>query len=152
MFQNRKREFDFSNDVVGVQISNTMDILEIISYYRSDPFTLINLELPINSYRIGCNKNLNFDGENYASTISVEHSFGSDMNLFGSDLFFDLIIFGSVFKIQELSVLLVIGFINFGVTNQSLQVSFNFDVEDSMFVLSYEFYDIRFCELLVIYK
>ena len=38
-------EFDFSifNDVASVQISNTMDILEIISYCMSDPFTLINL-------------------------------------------------------------------------------------------------------------
>ena len=38
-------EFVFSiyNDVFGVYISNTIDILEIISYYKSDPFTLINL-------------------------------------------------------------------------------------------------------------
>ena len=33
-------------------------------------------------------------------------------------------------------------------TNQAPQVSFNFVVEDSMSVLSYEFSDIRFCELL----
>ena len=47
-----EEEFDFyiSNDVVGVHISNTMDILEIISDYRSDPFTLIDIELPTNSY------------------------------------------------------------------------------------------------------
>ena len=56
------------------------------------------------------------------------------------------------FKIQELSILLVTGFINFGVTNQAPQVSFNFSVEDSMLVLSYEFYDIRFCELLDVYE
>ena len=38
-------EFDFSisNDIVGVQISNYLDILEIISDCRSDPFTLIDL-------------------------------------------------------------------------------------------------------------
>ena len=47
--------------------------------------------------------------------------------------------------------MLVTGFINFGVTNQASQVS-NFVVEDSMLVLSYEFVDIRFCELLVISK
>ena len=64
--------------------------------------------------------------------------------------FSDLIIFGSDFKFQELLVLLITGFINFGVTNQALQVSFNFVVEDSMSVLSYEVADIRFCELLVI--
>ena len=36
-------DFSISNDVVGVQISNTMDILEIILDCRSDPFTLIDL-------------------------------------------------------------------------------------------------------------
>ena len=90
-----EEEFDLSiyNDVSGVKISNTMDILEIISYYRSDPFTLINLYLPINSSRIASTKNQNFEEEeNCASTISVEHSFGYYMNLFGYDLFFDLII------------------------------------------------------------
>ena len=46
--------------------------------------------------------------------------------------------------------MLVAGFINFGVTNQVPQISFNFVVENSMLVLSYEFADIRFCELLVI--
>ena len=47
-------EFDFFvyNNVAGVQIINSTDILEIISYYKSDPFTLINIELPINSYRV----------------------------------------------------------------------------------------------------
>ena len=70
-------EFDFSiyNNVSGVKISNTMDIMEIISYYMSDPFALINLDLPVNSYRIACTKNQNFEeGENCASTISMEHS------------------------------------------------------------------------------
>ena len=117
-------EFDFfiSNNVVGVQISNTMDIMEIISYYRSDPFTLINLELPVNSYRIACTKNQNFEeGENCASTISVEHGFGYDINLFGFDLFSDLIIFVSGFNIQDISILLITDFINFGVTNQPPQ-------------------------------
>ena len=97
----KEEEFDFSisNDVAGVQIINTMDILEIISYYMSDLFTLINLDLPVISYRIACTKNHNFEeGENCASTSSMEHSFGSDMNLFGSYLFSDMIIFGSGFK------------------------------------------------------
>ena len=51
-------EFDFSvsNDVVGVQISNSLDILEIISDCRRDPFTLIDLDLPANSYMIACTK------------------------------------------------------------------------------------------------
>ena len=49
-------EFDFSvsNDVAGVKISNYLDILEIISDCRSDPNTLIDLELPANSYMIAC--------------------------------------------------------------------------------------------------
>ena len=71
---------------------------------------------------------------------------------FGSDLLSDMIKFDSGFKIQELSVLLITGFTNFGVTNQAPQVSFNFVVEDSMLFLSYEFYDIIFCELLDIYE
>ena len=82
-------EFDFSvsNDVAGVQISNSLDILEIISDYRSDAFTLIDLELPTNSYRIACTNIQNFEeGENCASTISVDHTFGFDMNLFVSDI------------------------------------------------------------------
>ena len=134
--------------------------MEIISYYRSDPFTLINLELPVNSNRITCTENQNFEeGENCASTVLVEQSFGSDMKLFGSDmkpfgsdLFSDMIICDSGFKIQELTVLLVTGFINFGVTNQAPQVSFNFAAKDSMLVFSYDIADIRFCELLDIYE
>ena len=58
----------------------------------------------------------------------MEQSFGSDMNLFGSNLFSDMIICDLGFKIQELSVLLVTGFINFGVTNQAPQLSVNFVV------------------------
>ena len=72
------------------------------------------------------------------------------MNLFRSDLFSDLRIFSSSFKIQELTVFLVTSFINFGVTNQEPHVSFNFVVEDSMLFFSYEFADIRFCEISII--
>ena len=57
---------------------------------------------------------------------------------------------GLGFNIQDLLVFLVTSFINFDVTNQAPQVSLNFVVEDSMLVISYEFADIRFCELLVI--
>ena len=65
------------------------------------------------------------------------------MNLFGSDLFSDMIICGSVFNIQQFLVFLVTGFINFGVTNQAPQISLNFVVEDSMLFLSYEVADVR---------
>ena len=108
-------EFAFSiyNDVSGVHISNISDILEIISYYKSDPFTLINLELLVNSYGITCTVNQNFEErENCASIVSMEQSFGSDMNIFGSNLFSDLIICDSGFKVQDLSILLITGFIN----------------------------------------
>ena len=120
-------EFDFSisNDVDGVKISNSLDILEIISYCRSDPFNSIDLELPTNSYMIACTDTQGFEeGENCASTILVEHTLGSDMILFGSDM----ILFGSSFKFQELSVMLVAALINFGVKNQVCQASFKIAV------------------------
>ena len=46
------------------------------------------------------------------------HSFGSIVNLFRYDLIFDLILFGLVFKIQKLSVMLVAALSNSGVKNQ----------------------------------
>ena len=70
------------------------------------------------------------------------HTLGSDMKLFGSDM----ILFGSGFKFQEISVMLVSSLINFGVTNQVLQVSFKLDDGNLMLVFSYEFDDIIFCE------
>ena len=47
---------------------------------------------------------------------------GSDMILFG----FDLILFGS--RVQELSILLVVVLINFGVKNQVPKISFKISV------------------------
>ena len=67
-------------------------------------------------------------------------TFGFDMNVFGSDM-----IFGSIFKFQEPSFMLVSSFFNFGVTSQVPQVSFKL-VGDLMLVSSYEFSDILFCE------
>ena len=110
-----EEEFNFSpfNVVTGVKISNTLDILEIISDFRSDPFTLIDLELPTNSYMIACTNTHNFveEGENCASTISVGHLFhtlGSDMTIFGSN-----------FKFQEPPIMLVAVLINFCAKNQA---------------------------------
>ena len=82
-------EFDFfvSNDIAGVQISSSLDILEIISYFRIYPFTLIDLYLSTNSYMIACTDTQGFEeGENCASTISMEHTLGYDMKLFGYDM------------------------------------------------------------------
>ena len=64
----------------------SLDILEIISYLRRDPFILINLDLLENSYMIACTNTQGFEeGENCASTITVNHLdllhiIGSDMN------------------------------------------------------------------------
>ena len=82
-----EEEFDFSpsNVALGVNISNRLDILEKVSYFRSDPFTFLDLYIPTNSYRTACTNIQNFEErENCASTVSVDHTFGSDMNLFGS--------------------------------------------------------------------
>ena len=64
----------------------------------------------------------------------------------------DMILFGSIFKFQEPSVMLVVGLINIGVTNQVPQFSFKLVVGDFMLVLYYEFADILFFESLVIYE
>ena len=46
--------------------------------------------------------------------------FGSNMILFG----YDMILLGSIFQVHDLSVLLVVVLINFGVKKQVPQVSF----------------------------
>ena len=56
--------------------------------------------------------------ETAAGDLISFHSFGSVVNLFGSDLIYDMILFGSNFKIQELSVMLVASLTNSGVKNQ----------------------------------
>ena len=84
--------FSVSNDVDCVHTSNSLDILEIKSDCSSDPFNLIDLELPTNSYMIACTDTQGFEeGENCASTILMEHTLGSDMDFIG----FDMILFGS---------------------------------------------------------
>ena len=122
-------EFDFSvsSDVYGMHINKYLDILEIISDCRSDPFTLIDLELSTNSYMIACTDTQGFEeGENYASTISVEHTLGYDIEFIGSDL----ILLGS--RVQELSLLFVTVLINFGVKNQVPKISFKISARDLM--------------------
>ena len=86
------------------------------------------------------------EGENCASTISVKHldlfhTLGYDMKLFG----YDMILFGSVFKFQEIPVMLVAVLIDFGVKNQVPQGSFKIVVGDLMLVFSHDFADIIFC-------
>ena len=120
-----------SNNVAGVQKGDSLDFLEEISYFRSGPFTLIDLYILTNSYIITCTNTHIFveEGENRASTISFEHlehvfhTLGSDMTLFGFN-----------FKFQEPIVMLVVVLINFGVKNQAPRVSFKFVVGNSMSV------------------
>ena len=49
-----EEKFDFSpcNVAASVKICSTLDILEEISNYQSDPFTPLDLDLPTNSCRI----------------------------------------------------------------------------------------------------
>ena len=75
------------------------------------------------------------------------------MNLFGSDMMlftYDLILFGSNFKIQDLSVMLVAALTNSDVKNQVPQFFFNFADGGLVLVSSYEVSDILFCESLYI--
>ena len=60
------------------------------------------------------------------------------MILFG----YDLILIGSIFWVHELSVLLVVVFINFGVKKQVSQFPFEVVAGDLMSVFFYEFVDI----------
>ena len=77
------------------------------------------------------------------------HTFGSDMKLFISDMISfisDLILTGSIFRFQELSVLLEATLTNFGVKNQVLQFFFKFVAGDLVLVSSYGVDDNLFCE------
>ena len=85
------------------------------------------------------------EGENCASSISVEH-----LEPLFHTLVPDMALFGSNFKFQEPSVMLVVVLINFGVKNQVTQVSFKIVDEELMLVFSHEFVDIIFFESLVI--
>ena len=59
------------------------------------------------------------------------------MNPFTSDLIYDLILFGSNFRIQEPSFMLVAALTNSGVKNQVPQFFFNFTDGDLVLVSSY---------------
>ena len=86
--------------------------------------------------------------ETAAGDLISFHSFGSVVNLFRSDLISDLILFGSNFKIQELSVMLVAALTNSGVKNLVPQFFFKFVDGDLVLVSSYEVADILVCESL----
>ena len=74
------------------------------------------------------------------------HSFGSVVNLFRSYLICDLILFGSNFKIQELSVMLVASLTNSVVKNQVPHFLFKTTDGDLELVSSYEVDDILLCD------
>ena len=114
-----EEKFDFfpSNVAAGVQICDTLDTLEEISDYHSDPFIPLYLNILANSCRIACTKIQNFEKEeSCASTVSVDHLFGYDMNLIGYDVIlfiYFLIFLCLIFQVHKLSVLLVAVLINF---------------------------------------
>ena len=145
--QGDEEKFDssLSNHDVGVHKSDVLYVLEEISDFRSDPFTLIDLVLPANSYLIACTNSQIFieDGGNSPYVISVVH-----LEPLFLIILFDITLFDSNFKFQDLSIMLVTVLIIFGVKNQAPQVSFKFIVGDSISVSSYAFSDIIFCETL----
>ena len=124
-----EEKFDFShfNVAAGVKICNTLGILKKILDYNRDQFSTHDLYLPSNSCRIVCTKIQNFEEEeNSAFTVSVDHTFGYDMKLIGYDMILfrsDIIFLFLIYKIHNLSVLLVAVLINF-VKKQVSQVSF----------------------------
>ena len=72
----------FSHEFTDIVFCKYLDILETISCFRSDSNTLIYLDLPTNSYMIACTNIQNFEeGENCASTISVEKTLDMIINL-----------------------------------------------------------------------
>ena len=118
-----EEEFSLSlcHVVSSMHKSGFLDVLEEISYLGSDPFTLIDLVLPTNSYMISCTNSQSFieEGENCAFSTSVVH-----LEPLFLILGFDTTLFGSNFKFQEISVILGIDLITIGVKNQAPQVSF----------------------------
>ena len=107
---------------------------------------------------------INFGVKNQVPQVSFKivvgdlmsfHTFGYDMNLFVSDMIlfgYYLTLFGSIFKFQEPSIMLVVGLINFGVTNQVPQVSSKLVVKNLMLVSFYEFADIIFMYICIFWK
>ena len=89
-----KLDSSLSNIVVGVKRSDVLDVLEEISYLGSDPSTLKDPILPVNSFLITCTNKQSFveEGENCASDISMVHLgilfhiLGSSLTLFGLKL------------------------------------------------------------------
>ena len=76
------------------------------------------------------------------------HIFGSVVNLFRSDLHYDMILFSSYFKIQDLSIMLVAALTNSGVKNQVPHFLFKTADGDLVLVSSYEVADILLCDSL----
>ena len=130
--QGAEEKFDSSlpNHVAGVQKSDTLDFLEELSHFRSDPFTIIDQVLSTNSYMIACTNTQSFveEGEHSTSAISAAH-----LEPLFLILEYDINLIGLNFKFQGPPIMLVVVLINFGVKNQATQVLFqNSIVGDSM--------------------
>ena len=78
------------------------------------------------------------------------HSFGSVLNLFRYYLLYDMIWFGSYFKIQKHSFMLIAALTNSGVKNQVPHFLFKTADGDLVLVSSYEVADILLCDSLSI--
>ena len=76
------------------------------------------------------------------------HILGYDMNLFGSYMLF----FGSVFRFQELSVMLVASLTNFGVKNQVSQVSFKIVIGNLMEFHTFGYYMNLFGSDMILFR
>ena len=79
----------FSHEFADIIFCKYLDILEIIMGCRSDPFTLIDLELPTNFYMIACTDIRILKKEKIVhlpSWWSKLLDIGSDMNFIGSDM------------------------------------------------------------------
>ena len=90
--------------------------------------------------------------ETAAEDLISFHSFGSVMNIFRSDLFSDMIYFGSNYKIQDILVMLVLALTNSCVKNQVPQFLFKTAAGDLVLVSTYELIIFLFCEWLYIFK
>ena len=94
--QGAEEKFDssLSNNVISVHRNEILDVMEEISDLVSDPLTLKDPILPVNSWLITCTntQSLPEGGENCAYVTSMDHLgllfhiIGASLTLFGSNL------------------------------------------------------------------
>ena len=134
-----------SHVFMQLQRSDILDVMEEISYLRSDPFTIKDPILLVNSFLITCTDKHNIveEGENCAYSIAMVH-----LEILFHILGYSLTLFGLKLEFQGLSIMLVTDIVTFDVKNRAPQASFKFTIEDLMSYFSDEFVDITFCETM----